>query len=93
MLDLRLCNMGRPSQFLWRIWGRSRCTLHAAKNLTDSSSTTFGCRNPRTALPRRIVTDMLVMAALKLRDPMQLFVLVEPYDATLHFYHPAQRLR
>jgi hypothetical protein len=27
------------------------------------------------------------MAALKLRDPMQLFVLVESDDPTLHFYH------
>jgi hypothetical protein len=27
------------------------------------------------------VTDVLVVAALELRDPMQLFVLVEPYDS------------
>jgi hypothetical protein len=46
-------------------------------------SSGFG-RHPRSDEPGRLVTHMLAVTALQLRDPMLLFVLTESHDASLH---------
>jgi hypothetical protein len=40
--------------------------------------------DPRANLPGRIVTDMLRMTALEVRNPVLLFVLVKINDSTKH---------
>jgi hypothetical protein len=40
--------------------------------------------DPRAKHPRRVVTDMLVVAALKLRDPVLLAVEMKTHDALFH---------
>jgi hypothetical protein len=46
--------------------------------------TTGGSRYPRSQLERRIVTNMLGMAAFEVGDPVLLFILVEADDTLIH---------
>jgi hypothetical protein len=41
-------------------------------------------RNPDPDLPRWVVTDVLCVPALELRDPVLLLVLVVPHNSTVH---------
>jgi hypothetical protein len=46
------------------------------------------CLNPGPIRHRRLVTDVLTMAALQICDPITLLVLVEPYNGPMHFETP-----
>jgi hypothetical protein len=46
-------------------------------------SALFG-RDPDPDLPRWVVTDVLRVPALELRDPVPLLVLMVPHDLTVH---------
>lgn len=50
----------------------------------DMALAPFGRRGPKTAGPRRIVTDVLVVAAVELGDPVLCLILMESYDCRHH---------
>jgi hypothetical protein len=52
----------------------------AAQLLADVFLPTFCGRDPVTLSPRRIVTNMLLVAALELRYPVRVFVDMESDD-------------
>ena len=70
-----------------RIPRRSGGTLHAIERLTDRSRSAFRRYNPGSVLPRRIVPHVLGMAALELRYPVALRILVETDDALSYRIH------
>ena len=52
--------------------------------MTNHSGAPFRCDNPGPVGPRRIVANVLIVTALKLRYPMLLLVLVEANDRSVH---------
>ena len=56
----------------------------ASESLSKRFRTAFGRDDPWTVGPRRIVTNVLVVSALELGNPMLLFVLVEADDPSVH---------
>ena len=46
--------------------------------MADVLQPTFQCRDPMSVSPRWVLADVLLMAALKRGDPIQLFVHVKP---------------
>ena len=56
----------------------------AVQPSTNEAESTIRRGNPRSDLPGRVVTDVLGVAALEVRNPVLLFVLVEANDAALH---------
>src|SRR5262249_58199708 len=44
--------------------------------------------SPRAALPRRVMTDVLVVATIQFGDPVPFLVLVEARDVTIHRNSP-----
>ena len=48
----------------------------------------FGGNDPRAALPRRVIPDVLVVPALQFGDPVSFLVLVEARDLTFHRNSP-----
>ncbi len=64
-------------------WGVFVAFLAAEFVADVRSSAGFG-RDPRSVHPRRVVANVLVVAARKLRDPMLLVVDVVADDGLLH---------
>jgi len=58
--------------------------FQALQRRTDERRAPFWRRHPWTDLPRRIVADMLRVAALQIRHPMSLIVLMEADDSRGH---------
>jgi len=51
--------------------------------LANGLGAAFGRDDPRPALPRRVVPDVLAVAALELSDPMTFRILMKPDDPAL----------
>ena len=54
-----------------------RCARQTQKLLADVRAPTFGRGDPMTNGPWRIMSNMLLMPALKFSDPFQIFILVK----------------
>jgi len=65
---------------------RKGVALHAVERHADESGPRFLRQDPRPVLPRRIMSDVLGMAALEFGNPVLLFVLMESNNAALHGY-------
>ena len=55
-------------------------TSHAGKLMTNVRLPTFHCCYPVVTCPRRIMSDMLLMTAFQLGNPVQFFVQMKTYD-------------
>lgn len=63
------------------------CAFVAAPAFQDAAQAAVPAllsRDPRPDLPRRVVTHVLRVPALQLRDPVPLLVLIVPHDSTIH---------
>jgi hypothetical protein len=59
-----------------------RIALAAIESLPNPVLAPFGRRHPSPLDPRRVMPDMLGMAALQVGHPVSLFVLVQGHDGT-----------
>jgi hypothetical protein len=57
---------------------------HAVQRRTEEARAPLGGRHPLAVLPRRVVTHVLAMSAVEIRDPMTFIIPVEPDNATIH---------
>jgi hypothetical protein len=62
--------------------GTARLTRQAPKFMPHMCLPAFFRSDPMVSNPRRIMPNVLLMAALKVSDPVQLFVLMEPDDSS-----------
>ena len=58
--------------------------LPASEYLGEDTLPTFGSRDPRAIGPRRVVPDVLVVAAFELGNPVILFTLMKADDSLIH---------
>jgi hypothetical protein len=79
---------GRRWASLWPIRRLSAVTFDAVEPDAEPAVATLRSDNPRAAFPRRVVADVLVVAALQLGHPVPFFVLVVARDRTLHRESP-----
>ena len=67
--------------------------LPAQETLADEGCPPLRRRHPRSVLPGRIVSDVLRVAALQVRDPVTDLIQVEPHDRARYGSHcPRKRL-
>jgi len=62
----------------------SRVAFLAVEHCAECGRTARRGRDPWPTHPRRVVTYVLLMTALELRDPVALIILVEPGDFPFH---------
>jgi hypothetical protein len=55
-------------------------TDQARQFVTEVLIPSLRCRNPVAISPRRIVTDMLLMSALQIRNPIEAFIQMKIYN-------------
>src|SRR5207237_9980596 len=69
---------------LRKISRRAGIALSTVQDATNDRGSTFGCDDPWTVEPGRIMADVLIVAALELGDPVLLAVLMETCDSLFH---------
>ena len=57
---------------------------HTVQRLTQSRTTAVLRQHPRALLPRRVVTDVLIVTALELGYPVTFIILMEAGHAAFH---------
>ena len=65
----------------------ARCTLvalSASQHTTEDTVPPFGCGDPRTIDPWWVMPDVLVVAALKLSNPVVLLVSMKAHNSLIH---------
>ena len=77
--------MRGPSARVNCFWRLSRGdAFHASQRRADERRAAFRRRDPWTDLPRRIVADMLRVAALEIGDPVLFIILMKPGNPPEH---------
>ena len=66
------------------IFGSARIALSASEDLPENLRAALGRDDPGARGPRRIVTNVLVVATFELGHPMLLVILMEADDSSVH---------